>query len=69
MLSVRDSSGWCLCAVLVVVLVGHTLVSGSQRRKCVSSQHRGDPSLPSAQPRTAYLAAGRNESQLWPISP
>ncbi len=24
----------------------------------VSSQHRGDPSLPSAQPRTAYLATG-----------
>ncbi len=57
-LSVRDSSGWCLRAVLVAVLVGHTLVSGSQRRKYVSSQHRGDPSLPSAQPRMAYLAAG-----------
>ncbi len=59
MLSVWDSSGWCLRAVLVAVLIGHTLVSGSQRRKHVNSQHRGDPSLPSAQPRTAYLAAGK----------
>ncbi len=58
MLSVWDSSGWCLRAVLVAVLVGHTLVSGSQRRKHVSSQHRGDSSLPSVQPRTAYLATG-----------
>ncbi len=58
MLSVWDSSGWCLRAVLVAVLVGHTLVSGSQRRKHVSSQHRGDSAPLSVQPRTAYLAAG-----------